>query len=240
MKQLAATVAILIAVIAGISWATSRSSSAQEEETPTETTVPEEDAPAPSEDLRSSLDEFVDCLRDQGIEVPDFEEGEGSFGFHFDFDTEDFEGLQDAHDACGDDLVLPFKDFQFGEGLLFGDGPFGEFPFDGRFGDGFGSFGFGGAFDLDQLAECLSELGTFENVDEVKAQLEECLPASGGFDPDDFESFFQDRGEFPFEGRGGFGFFGGPEGFSFDFDFDGDFGFDNPDVEEPALEGASV
>ena len=46
MKQLVAVLAVLIAVVAGISWATSRSSSAQEQDPPVET-------PAPLEDLRN-------------------------------------------------------------------------------------------------------------------------------------------------------------------------------------------
>ena len=91
----------------------------------------------------------------------------------------------------------------------------------------------------------MTELGTFENVDEVKAQLELCLPTPGDFGLGDIESWLQENGidgeGFPFEGRGGFGFFGGPGGFDFDFDFDfdGDFGSDNPD-DEPAVEGASA
>jgi hypothetical protein len=248
MKQLVATLAVLIAVVAGISWATSRSSSAQEQEPPVETPAPDEDSPAPLEDLRNSLDEFAECLRDQGIEVPDSDQGEGRFGFHFEFDSEDLEALAEAHEACGD--ALPFGEFAhpFGgrsfdpDGFSFGDDfPFGDnFPFGGRLGGGL--FGFGGALDVDELAECLSELGTFEDVDDVKAQLEQCLPAREDFQPPsgDFESWLEgfDGEEFSFGGRHGFGFFDGPWRFGFDFDFDGELDLKDPDGEGSTFEGA--
>ncbi len=237
MKQLVAALAVLIAVVAGISWATSRSSSAQEQDPPVETSAPDEDSPAPLEDLRNSLDEFAECLRDQGIEVPDFDQGEGRYGFHFEFDSEDLEALAEAHEACGD--ALPFGEFAhpFGgrsfdlDGFSFGD----DFPFGGRLGSGLLGFGFGGALDVDELAECLSELGTFEDVDDVKAQLEQCLPARG-----DFESWLEgfDGEEFSFGGRHGFGFFDGPWRFGFDFDFDGALDLEDPDGEGSTFEGA--
>lgn len=240
MKQLVATVAVLIAVVGAIAWVTSGSSSAQDGDTPPETTEPGEGSTNEPEDLSGSFESFLECLRDQGIDVPDVEEGDGRFGFHFDFNTEDVEGLKDAHEVCGDDSLFPFKHFQFGDEFPFDGEPFGDAPFRGRFGFSFEDFGFGGALDLDQLAECLSELGTFQNVDEVKAQLEQCLPAPGGLDPDNFESFFQDGGEFPFGGLGGFGFFDGPDGFGFEFDFDGEFGEPDSDLEDSALQGATV
>ena len=232
MKQLVVALAVLIAVVAGVSWATSRSSSAQEQDSPTEPTVPDEGA-EPLNDL--SLDEFVECLGDQGIEVPDVEQGEGRFGFHFDFDIEDLEALKDAYEACGDAFPLGKGVLPFGGRFFGGD----EFPFE--FGGPFTDFGLGGALDLGALAECLSELGTFENVDEVRAQLEECLPA-----PIDFESWLQENGidgrGFPFGGRDGFGFFDGPGhfGFDFDFDWDGESELDDPVLEDSPLEGAAA
>jgi hypothetical protein len=248
MKQLVAALAVLIAVVAGISWATSRSSSAQEQDPPVETPAPDEDSPALLEDLRNSLDEFAECLRDKGIEVPDFDQGEGRFGFQF--DSEDFEALTEAHEACGD--VFPFGEFAhpFGgrsfdpDGFSFRDAfPFGDdFPFGGRPGGDLFGFGFGGALDVDELAECLSELGTFEDVDDVKAQLEQCLPARGDFESrfEDFESWLDgfDGKEFSFGGRHGFGFFDGPWRFGFDFEFDGDLDLDDPGGEGSAFEGA--
>ena len=248
MKQLVATLAVLIAVVAGISWATSRSSSAQEQDPPAETPAPEDDSPAPLEGLRNSLDDFAECLRDQGIEVPDFDQGEGRFGFHFEFDSEDLEALAEAHEACGD--ALPFGEFAhpFGgrsfdpDGFSFGDDfSLGDnFPFGGRLGGDL--FGFGGALDVDELAECLSQLGTFEDVDEVKAQLEQCLPAYGDFGPrfGDFESWPEefDVEEFSFGDRHGFGFFDGPWQFGFDFEFDGELDLDDPGGEGSTFEGA--
>lgn len=243
MKQLVAALAVLVAVVAGLMWATSRSSSAQEQESPTGATVPEEDLTIPLDDLGNAIKEFIECLRDQGIEVPDLDRGEGRFGFHLDFDTEDLEALTDAREECGDALFLgegglPFdlKPFHL-EGLPFGDGLlFGDRPFGGELG---GNFMFGGARDLDVLAECLSVLGTFENVDEVKAQLEECLAAFG-----DFEPWLPgiDGQEFPFGGRRGFGSFQGPGQFRFDFDldFDGEFNLREPGVEDPGFEGAAA
>ena len=139
MKQLVAAVAVLIAVVAGISWATSRTSSAQEQDTPPEITVPEDEAPATPDEFEAAIDEFLSCLRDQGIEVPDVEQGEGRFGFHFDLDEEDFDALADAKDACGESLPLPLEGFEFGDKIPFGDGfPFSdEFPFGGKLGGGF-------------------------------------------------------------------------------------------------------
>jgi hypothetical protein len=235
MKQLVAALAVLIAVVAGISWASSRSSSAQEQDPPVETPAPDEDSPAPLEDLRNSLDEFAECLRDQGMEVPELDQGERRFGFHFEFDSEDLEALAEAHEACGD--ALPFGEFAhpFGgrsfdlDGFSFGD----DFHFGGRLGGGLFGFGVGGALDVDELAECLSELGTFEDVDDVKAQLEQCLPAHGDFESrsGDFESWLErfDGEEFSF---------GGPWRFGFDFDFDGELDLEDPDGEGSTFEGA--
>ena len=242
MKQLVAALVVLVVVVGGLMWATSRSSSAQEQDSPPETTVPEEEATPTPEEFGARIDEFLNCLRDEGIEVPDVEQGAGRFGFHFNLDTDDLEALNSAHEACGDDIfsARPFAgEFFSGDIFPFGD----EVPFGGSLHGGFG-FGLGEALDVDQLAECLTELGTFENVDEVKAQLELCLPTPGDFGLGDIESWLQENGidgeGFPFEGRGGFGFFNEPGGFGFDFDFDGDFGFDNSDGAEPAVEGASA
>ncbi len=258
MKQVVAGLTILVVVVAGISWATLRSSSAQEQDPPTETTVRQGDGGG-LEDFDFSFDQFVECLRDQGVDPPTFEESEGRFGFHFEFGTDDLEGLKEAHEACSELLPferdgLPFRgeffdrdDFPFGghhHGFLFRD----EFPFGGRFG---GSFGLGlGGLDLDELAECLAELGTFENVDQVRAQLDECLPAPPDFESgiEELEEWLQEQGldgeGFPF--GEGFRFFEGPGpfGFDFDFDFDGEFDFDfheSPDLDEQdSLEGAAA
>jgi hypothetical protein len=166
--------------------------------------------------------DLEECLTEQGIEVPD----DVDPGFLFDLQEEDIEGLAEALEACG--LPGLGNGFSFGgelpEGFpfRFPDG----FPFDGELphgfpfgGDGF-SFHFGAPpLDLDELATCLADLGSFDSVDQVRDQLEACLPASTGFGG--LEGF-----EDHHHGRGGFGFpFGGHGPFGFDLDDDA------PDVE---------
>jgi hypothetical protein len=146
------------------------------------------------------------CLTEEGIEIPE----DLDRGFLFELDEEDIEGLAEALEACG----LP----SFVDGFAF-DGEFPEgFPFGG---EGF-EFHFGGpALDLDELATCLADLGSFDSVDQVREQLETCLPT-----PIEFGDLggFHDH-----HGRGGFGFpFGGHGPFGFDLDDDA-----------PDLEGTS-
>lgn len=130
-----------------------------------------------------------------------------------------------------DDFELP-ENFPF---ELPDDFPFefpDDFPFDDELPEGFAfggpdhfgfDFGFGlGPLDRDALAECLAELGSFENVDEVRGQLDECLPE------------FPERGEFGgLKGFGGRGFGGW-----FDFDFGENPPFSAPTTTVP--EGADT
>ncbi|MDH3606488.1 MAG: hypothetical protein OER12_05790 [Acidimicrobiia bacterium] len=115
---------------------------------------------------------------------------------------------------------FPF-DGELPEGFTFGGG-FHGFPFDGEFPEGFTfggpsegfGFGFGAELlDRDALAGCLAELGSFENVDEVRAQLDECLP------------------DHPMGGEFGFSKRPGGRGFGGWFDFD---------LEDVAPEGADA
>jgi len=154
------------------------------------------------------------CLTEEGIEIPeDLDPG-------FLFELEDIEGLAEALETCG---LQSFGDgFSFDgelpEGFPFG----GEFPEVFPFGDEGFDFHFGGpALDLDELATCLADLGSFDSVDQVRQQLETCLPA-----PIEFGDLggFNDH-----HGRGGFGFpFGGHGPFGSDLDDDA-----------PDLEGTS-
>ena len=138
------------------------------------------------------------CLTEQGIEIPE----DLDPGFLFELEEEDIEGLAEALEACG----LP----SFVDGFSFD----GELPEGFPFGDEGFEFHFGGpAFDLDALATCLADLGSFDSVDQVREQLETCLPAPIEFgDPGGFNDH---------HGRGGFGFpFGGHGPFGFDLDDD--------------------
>ena len=241
MKHLIAATLILATIVAGVLVTTSRRSSAQEDGTDptTTTTVPESGAIGRFQfgfagELPPEFDEFLSCLESEGIDIPD--ELDGSF--MFDLHHQDLEGLGEALETCG----LPGPRERFGQHFPFGDELPEDFPFldelpEGfRFGDelpeGFPfREGFGGGFglefrhhriDRDELASCLAELGNFESVDEVRAQLDECLPEL----PD-------------FEDLEGFGPFGGGkrgEGFPFGGGFFG-FGFELPG---PDTEGASI
>ena len=161
------------------------------------------------------LAEFESCLTEQGIEIPD----DVDHRFMFELRGEDIEGLAEALEACG----LPGFTGGFDFGDMFPDG----FPFDGELPDGFGfgdeGFHLGGpALDLDELASCLADLGSFDSVDQVRRQLEECLP-----DP---TLFGEPGGVDRHHGRGGPG---SP------FDGHGPFGFDLDD-DAPELEGTST
>jgi hypothetical protein len=222
VKHLITATLVLIAIVVGVLVTTSRSSSAQEDgTTTTTTTVPEPGFPDRFEfgfsgELPPEFDEFLSCLEGEGIDIPD--ELDGSF--MFDLRHEDIEGLSEALENC----ELPGFGLHFGEGFPF-DGDFPEdfpflgelpegFPFGEGFAEGFGDgFGFGlreHRVDRDELASCLAELGSFESVDEVRAQLDECLP-----EPPDFESL---EGFAPFgRGKGGNG---SPFGGFFSFGFE--------------------
>ena len=216
MKQLVAAALTLTAIVAGIVLATSLSSSAQEDgDGDTTTTTLAEDLGRSDGfgfgfhfdgDLPPEIDELLNCLRDQGIEVPDGADK----SFMFDLQSEDFDGLAEAIEACG----LPGLPRRFGHRFPFG-GEFPEgFPFGGELPEG---FPFGGEFhsgpmgvDRDELASCLAELGSFTSVDQVREKLDECLPAPLEFgDLHGFEGF---RGHgFPFHGHGFFDFDETPE-----------------------------
>jgi hypothetical protein len=211
MKQLVAAVVTLTAIVAGIVLATSLSSSAQEDDGGTSdstTTIPAEDLERSDRfgfrfdgDLPPEADEFLSCLREQGIEVPE----DADKAFMFDLHSEEFEGLAAAIETCG----LPGLRGRFAD----------HFPFHGEFPEGFPFPGEGFEFhmgpmgvDRDELAGCLAALGSFDSVSQVREKLDECLPAPFEFgDLDGFEGF---RGH---RGHGGFPF--GGHGF-FDFDFD--------------------
>ncbi|MGI9649459.1 MAG: hypothetical protein ACR2OI_13180 [Acidimicrobiia bacterium] len=226
MKHLVAAALTLTLIVAGILMATSLSSSAQEDggvDETTTTTVADSDFLDHFElrfdgDIPPEVDEFLTCLEDEGVELP--EEFDGSF--RFGLDTEDIEGLSEALEVCGLPGIGPgfggqfqFSD-EFPEGFPFLDELPEGFPFGEGFGEGFG-FGFRQhGVDRDELASCLAELGSFESVDEVRAQLDECLPA-----PPDLEDL---EGFAPF-GRGKHGD-GGPFGGGFFH-----FGFEAPDAE---------
>lgn len=205
MKKLAAAALTLALVVAGVVLVTSLDSSAQEngDDTTPSTTIPNGgldgffdfrfDGQLPPE-----IDELRDCLLEHGIELSD----EIEHGLRFELRGTD--GLSETLEACGfPGLDRPFRFGPFGgegfsfevpDGFPFGgelpeDFPFGDelpedFPFGSeRFPFGRHGFGFGIApLDRDSLAACLAELGSFENVDEVRAQLDECLPAPSGFD----------------------------------------------------------
>lgn len=229
MKHLVAATLTLTAIVAGILVATSLSSSAQEDGGVDSTTTTTVAAPGLIDhfefrfggELPPEFDEFLSCLEGEGVVVP--EEFDGSF--MFDLRSENIEGLAEALEACG----LPGIGPRFGEQFPFGEEfpegfPFlDELPEGFLFGEGFGE-GFGFEFrqhgiDRDELAACLSELGSFDSVDEVRSKLDECLPAP--LDLEDLEGFA------PF-GRGGRGdgapFGGGFFGFEFeapDADLDG-------------------
>ncbi|MBT8203376.1 MAG: hypothetical protein KJO87_08740, partial [Acidimicrobiia bacterium] len=133
-------------------------------------------------ELPDEIADFLACLEEQGFPAPE--------GGEFEFDSRD---IPEALAACefpfrsrpfGGEFDGPgFDGFPFGEEFefdgtpfgRFGDGfPFEGFPFDEAPGDGFG-FGFS-RLDRDELAACLAELGSFDSVDEVRSQLDECLP----------------------------------------------------------------
>jgi hypothetical protein len=241
MKQLVAAVFTLTAIVAGIVLATSLSSSAQEDGgtgDTTATTLAEDSDRGDGfgfgfrfdGDVPPEIDEFLNCLRDRDIEVPE----DADRSFMFDLRSEDFAGLAEAVEECGLPGLggrfadrFPFNG-EFPEGFPF-DGEFPEgFPFDGEFPEGFPfdgdlpeGFPFDGerfefhigpmGVDRDELARCLAELGSFDSVDQVREQLDECLPTPLEFgDLDGFEGF-------PGQGRHGFPF--GGHGF-FDFDLD--------------------
>jgi len=198
MKQLVAAVATLALVVSGVVLATSMTSSAQEngdDTATTTTTLPDADVRGFFDfrfdgDLPPEFEELNSCLAEQGIEIPE----DADRSFHF--ELRDTEGLAEALEACG--LPGPGNGFLFDgelpegfpfdgelpEGFTFGGG-LHRFPFDGELpegftfggpGEGFG-FGFGAELlDREALAGCLAELGSFENADEVRAQLDECLP----------------------------------------------------------------
>ncbi len=240
MKQLVAAVFTLTAIVAGIVLATSLSSSAQEDGGPgdtTTTTVPDDSEFSGrfgfhfGGELPPEIDDLLECLSTHGIAVPE----DVDRSFMFDLRSEDIEGLAEALEDCG----LPSFGDRFSGGLPF-DGEFPEgffedhfpegFPFGGEFPEGFpfgdGGFGFdfrGPGLDLDELAGCLAELGSFDSVDQVRGKLDECLPALADLDGSDLDRF-GDRG------RRGHGFpFGGHGPFGFEFDDDA-----------PALEGTST
>jgi hypothetical protein len=171
------------------------------------------------------LDELKTCLTEQGIEIPD------DLDHMFELRGGDIDGLAEALEACG---VAAFGDrFPFDgellEGFPFGGDRFG-FRFGGELPDGFPfgedglGFRFGGPpLDLDELAACLTDLGSFDSVDQVRDKLEECLPGPTGFGGlEGFEGI-------PGHGRNGFGFH---------FDGRGHFGFDLDPA--PELEGSST
>lgn len=158
-------------------------------------------------DLPPMLAELEECLTEQGIEIPD----DLDRGFLFELPEEDIEGLAEALEVCG----LPGAGHGFSMHGDFLEG----FPFDGELPEGFpfggdGSrFHFGApALNLDELATCLAELGSFEGVEDVRDQLENCLPAATG--PGGLEGFESHHGRGgsgprfgpPFGGHGPFGF----------------------------------
>lgn len=231
MKHLITATLVLIAIVVGVLVTTSGSSSAQEEGTDgtTTTTVLEPGFPDRFEfdfsgELPPEFDEFLSCLEGEGIEIPD--ELDGSF--LFDLRHDDIEDLTEALENC----ELPGLGFHLGQGFPFGGDLPEDFPFLDELPEGFSfgdelpegfSFGkgfpFGDGFgfefrehrlDRDELASCLAELGSFESVDEVRAQLDACLP-----EPPDFEDL---EGFVPFgRGKGGEGVpFGGFFGFGFE------------------------
>ena len=102
MKQLAAAVLTLTAIVAGIVVATSLSSAAQEEggsgDTTTTTVVDESEFTGRfgfrfDGDLPPALDELKTCLTEQGIEIPE------DLDHIFELRSEDIEGLGEALDA---------------------------------------------------------------------------------------------------------------------------------------------
>ena len=227
MKQLVAAVVTLTAIVAGIVLATSLSSSAQEDGGSGDTTTTTENQGDQSEsrfgfrfdgDLSPPIEEFLSCLRDQGIDVP----ADADRSSMFDLRSEDYDGLAEAIEACG----LPGLSGRFGESFPFGGklpelfpfhGEFPEdFPFHGEFREGFPFGGEGFRFhlgprgmDRDELASCLAELGSFESADQVREKLDECLPPPLEFGDLDLEGFpHRDRGShgFPFRGHGFFHF----------------------------------
>ncbi len=233
MKHLIAAVATLTAIVAGILVATSLSSSAQEDgdsdDTPTTTTVPGDadhgvfgfhfDGEFLEGDLPPELDELLTCLAGEGIEVPEAGDRPSRF------ELRGIEGLPEALEACGLPEfrgAFPFGG-EFGENFRFG----GEFPEDFSFGKPYSGEGFDfdfrfgrDLFDRDELATCLADLGSFDSVEEVRAQLDICLPELPDLDELDLEGFDGFLGR----GRGGLG---------------GWFGFDFEDP-APELEGASA
>ena len=239
MNKLIVAAATLAMVVVGLVLFTALDSSAQEtdgtEESSTTTTTVAGEDPAEHEgfgfgfwgDRSAAIEEFRACLEEQGVEIPD----EQDRGFFFELDSEDFENLGEALEAC--DLPLPQfaerfdgelpedfpfelpedlldelpEGFPFGEGFSFDELPDG-FPFGGRF-----EFGGPLGLDRDELAACLAELGSFNSVDDVRAKLDECLP---------------DEPSLRFER--------GPRGFHFGFD-----GFFDSQLEEsPEPESASL
>ncbi|NNL96952.1 MAG: hypothetical protein HKO63_01985 [Acidimicrobiia bacterium] len=162
-------------------------------------------------DLPPALADLEACLTEQGIEIPE----ELDRGSLFDLTEEGIEGLTEALETCG---VAAFGDeFSF-DGEHFKGFPFGGelpdgFPFEGELPEGFPfggegfSFHFGApALDLDELATCLADLGSFDSVDQVREQLEQCLPAAGGLgDLEGFDGHHRGHG-FSFGPHGPFGF----------------------------------
>lgn len=178
MKQVAAAALTLAAIVAGVVLATSLSSSAQEEDSTTTTL----DGATPDGrfgfrfdgELPPPLADILDCLQDEGIEIP--EDADGAFFFELGGDAAD--GLADAMTACGlAGIGRPFggdlpDGFPFGDRFPFHD----ELPEGFPFGEGFDFEFHHGGLDREALAACLAELGSFEDVDAVGDKLDECLP----------------------------------------------------------------
>jgi hypothetical protein len=224
MQKLIVGVTTLVAVVFGFVLLTSLDSPAQE--TPdndgsgdtTTTTVLEDGVPFGERfglgfrgDLSSEVEEFLACLEERGIEVPD----DLGRGFFFQLRSDEIEGLAEALETC------EFPGLRFGGGSLDGEFPeglpFHRLPEDFELPEGFPfseDFEFHGPrrLDRDALAECLIESGPLSSSEEVRARLDECLPE----EPD--ASFRH-----------------GPHHFGFDFDGFFDFDLDEPDEESSSV-----
>lgn len=203
MRKIFGGLSVLAAVVATFVLVTSFGSPAQEEtqepadSTTTSTVADHDDGSRGTlefdfgpDGLSEAIDDFLTCLENEGIAVP----GETERGFRFEFGPGD-EALPEALEQCG----LPGRPFfdelpdrpQFGEGFFgfgFGEGfpdglPFGERFFEEFDGMRFPGPRWHGPIDRDALAECLAELGSFDSVEAVREQLDECLPEAsfGGF-----------------------------------------------------------
>jgi hypothetical protein len=216
MQKLIVGVTTLVAVVVGFVLFTSLDSPAQENDglgDTTTTTVFEDEAPFGERfgfgfhgDMSAAVEEFLACLEEQGIEVPD----DPDRGFFFDLRSEEFEGLAEALETCG----LPGLRFgerfegELPEGFPFRglpedfldelpddflDGLPEDFPFGPRFHfelpEDFldelpEDFPFGEGFefhgppglDRDALARCLFDSSSLDTFDDVRAGLDECLP----------------------------------------------------------------